>query len=152
MTSEDRLDPEIGGHQFHTQDGTQVHDGSRHTCPRCTPPGATEDQEWAAARERIRVQHERLDEEAGWVPLLDAIAPDFVSRLTGALSGVEALVTMASQRIETLDQVVQRVAGRPTHERELLRRAAALIDPDLVETMTYEQRMDWLAKYREVTS
>jgi hypothetical protein len=38
------------------------------------------------------------------------------------------------------------------HERELLQRAAAMIDPDTTESTSYEARMDWLAKYREVTS
>lgn len=37
------------------------------------------------------------------------------------------------------------------HERELLRRAAAMIDPD-TGNATHEERLDWLAKYREVIS
>lgn len=37
------------------------------------------------------------------------------------------------------------------HERELLHRAAAIIDPTM-PTAPHEARLDWLAKYREVIS
>jgi len=46
------------------------------------------------------------------------------------------------------------IVGRVvTHERELLRRAAAMIDPEHNPSIgRYEERLDWLAKYREVIS
>jgi hypothetical protein len=77
-------------------------------------------------------------------------ASDAVSRLIDVLGFLERGAAALGQRVEQLDQ--QLINGR-LHERELLARAADMIDPDTGPTgFTTEQRLDWLAKWREVTA
>jgi hypothetical protein len=76
-------------------------------------------------------------------------ATDAVSRLINLLVFLEKGATMLAERVERIDQ---QLAGR-IHEQELLARAADMIDPDTGPTgFTTEQRLDWLAKWREVTA
>lgn len=86
--------------------------------------------------------------------------PDVVGQLVKTLGVFDALTKMFADRGATLDAVLKAAAsgvedlgtiiGQRIHFVELLDRAATLIDPD-AETYggTHEQRLDWLAKYRE---
>ena len=68
-------------------------------------------------------------------------------RLTNLVIFLEKGAAMLAERVGDIDQ---QLAGR-VHERELLARAAEMIDPDSAPTgFTTEQRLDWLAKWREV--
>lgn len=88
----------------------------------------------------------------GSLPLFDTHdAPDVVGRVIEVLGFLERGASALGQRVEQLDQ--QLINGR-LHERELLARAANMIDPDHRGTLedTTEERLDWLAKWREVTT
>jgi hypothetical protein len=89
----------------------------------------------------------------GSLPFLDYGTPDVVGRMVKLISLLEVGADTLAERVAAIDQ---QLAGR-VHERELLRRAAALIDPDNMAGHEqaiggYEERLDWLAKYREVIS
>jgi hypothetical protein len=102
-----------------------IHEGVREDCPRCSPPGAVELSAVGDADRMARL----LDEVAKRIDMIDRIAGK------GA-EGLENLSVIISQRI---------------HFVGLLERAAAMIDPDRPEgTASYEARLDWLAKWREV--
>lgn len=90
----------------------------------------------------------------GSLPLFDTgDTPDIIGRVVELLSFLEKTASMYGDRIVQLDEVVRQVANRPTHERELLRRAAEMLDWDGGGALpTYEQRLDWLAQYRELTA
>jgi len=90
----------------------------------------------------------------GSVPLFEAnAAPDVVGRMLDLVGTLEKMTAAVAERVAMLDKVTERVAGRPTHERELLARAAELIDPDAAPpSNSYEVHLDWLSKWREVTS
>lgn len=197
LPSEQLPDHETWGRVFHTQDGTQVHDGAAADCPRCSPPGAAmligpDDRDRLAATDQgqyycVSAKHGTLVSREGrpvyatlaeWqsvqvgvpgsvyipifgdrhgplfgsVPFLDhEQMPDIVGRVVEVLTFLEKAAEVTTQRVAMLDDVVQKIANRPTHERELLRRAAAMIDDEVQPGPTYEERLDWLAKYREVT-
>lgn len=70
-------------------------------------------------------------------------------RLTKLVIFLEKGAAMLAERVGDIDQ---QLAGR-VRERELLARAAEMVDPDpTVVNPTYEQRLDWLAKWREVVA
>jgi hypothetical protein len=86
----------------------------------------------------------------GSLPMFDTHnAPDVVGRVIEVLGFLERGATALGERVEQLDQ--QLINGR-LHERELLARAADMIDPDSLSSYTTEARLDWLAKWREVTT
>lgn len=86
----------------------------------------------------------------GSLPLLDTDGtPDIVGRLVKMVVFFEKGAEMLGNRLERLDSSL----NARIHERELLARAAELIDPDGVGfSGMYEARLDWLAKWREVVS
>jgi hypothetical protein len=88
----------------------------------------------------------------GSLPLLDTDStPDIVGRLINLVGFFEKGAEMLGNRVEQLDSSL----NARIHERELLARAADMIDPDSVSQLggiTHEQRLDWLAKWREVVS
>jgi hypothetical protein len=65
--------------------------------------------------------------------------------------GGSRVLVDAAERLSAVAEKLDQQLNSRVHERELLRRAAAMIDEDL-KPPTYEERLDWLAKYREVTS
>jgi hypothetical protein len=87
--------------------------------------------------------------------------PDVVGRLLELLEQLESqaaegakaaqvLGTIATKGAEGLENLSLIISQR-IHFVELLDRAAAMIDPDRPEgTASYEARLDWLAKWREV--
>ena len=87
----------------------------------------------------------------GSLPLFDGgESPDLIKRVCDLTVFLEKAAEMLGQRVGQLDQ--QLINGR-LHERELLARAADMIDPDTGPTgFTTEQRLDWLAQWREVTT
>lgn len=99
----------------------------------------------------------------GSLPLMDrGGTPDIVGKLIELISFLEKAAAMLGDRITVLDKVAEKGAdglkdlgllvSQRIHFVELLDRAAALIDPDAAGSalVTYEQRLDWLAKWREV--
>lgn len=69
---------------------------------------------------------------------------DVVGRLVTLLDQLEEQARKGAEGLENLNLIIsQRI-----HFVELLDRAAALIDPDAAPP-THEQRLDWLAKWRE---
>lgn len=93
----------------------------------------------------------------GSLPLEADSTPDIVGRVFEVMGFLERGAAALGQRAEHLETAAQDMAASLSarvHERELLARAAELIDPDSdtpVELRSYEQRLDWLAKWREVT-
>jgi hypothetical protein len=99
----------------------------------------------------------------GSLPMMtDKAGPDVVGQLLELLTRMEAQTAEVAKRIDLLD----RIAGKGTeglenlsliisqriHFVELLDRAAQMVDPDSnvpAGYPTYEQRLDWLAKWRE---
>jgi hypothetical protein len=88
----------------------------------------------------------------GSLPLMDrGDTPDLIKRVCDLTVFLEKGAAMLAERVGDIDQ---QLAGR-VHERELLARAAEMIDPDSnvpANYPTYEQRIDWLAKWREVVA
>lgn len=86
----------------------------------------------------------------GSLPLMDrGGAPDLIKRVCDLTVFLEKGAAMLAERVGDIDQ---QLAGR-VHERELLARAAAFIDPDIAPVgFTTEARLDWLAKWREVVA
>lgn len=58
---------------------------------------------------------------------------------------------LADKQWDAAAKELERQRAQRAHEHELLRRAAAIIDPTM-PTAPHEARLDWLAKYREVIS
>lgn len=88
----------------------------------------------------------------GSLPLMANGAPDVVGRLIEVLSFLESgaqVITAQSEHITQAAQDAAAALSARVHERLLLERAATLLDED-ASGPTYEQRLDWLAKYREV--
>lgn len=90
--------------------------------------------------------------------------PDVVGRLLELLDDLETQTIESAKGLQLLTALVANVAkgaeglenlsliiSQRIHFVELLDRAAAMIDPDRPEgTSSYEARLDWLAKWREV--
>jgi len=146
---------------FHSHRNAQGYaepvDGAAEDCPRCTPPSFEGD-----ATQLCFALHKNgglftrdgrpvWAERKLWEGLPDAVQ---VIPIKGAPPvGSVPLNTdhTGPDLIDLMVEAAQQLVNRPKHERELLRRAAAIIDPTM-PTAPYETRLDWLAKYREVIS
>lgn len=98
----------------------------------------------------------------GSMPLMtDKGGPDVVGRLLELLDQLESQAVEGAKAIQVLGTIATKgaeglenlslIISQRVHFVELLDRAAAMIDPDRPEgTASYEARLDWLAKWREV--
>jgi hypothetical protein len=99
----------------------------------------------------------------GSLPMMtDKAGPDVVGQLLELLTRMEAQTAEVAKRIDLLDRIAGKgaeglenlslIISQRIHFVELLDRAAAMLDPDSnvpAGYPTYEQRLDWLAKWRE---
>lgn len=96
----------------------------------------------------------------GSLPLLDTSGtPDVVGDLVKVLGALDSVTKMLADRGATLDTVLKSAASgvedlgtlisQRIHFVELLDCAAKLIDPDSGTSPSYEEQLDWLAKWRE---
>lgn len=100
----------------------------------------------------------------GSVPLMnDGGAPDIVGDLVRTLAQLKSQAAEQAKGIALLDKIASKGAeglenlslliSQRIHFVELLDRAAGFIDPDSdapASMRSYEARLDWLAKWREV--
>lgn len=98
----------------------------------------------------------------GSVPLWDPDgAPDVVGDLVAVLDRLNRMADDAAERTIALGKIAAKgaeglqdlstIVSQRVHIVELLDRAAVIIDPDSGQGgASYEQRLDWLAKWREV--
>jgi hypothetical protein len=100
----------------------------------------------------------------GSMPLMnDKAGPDVVGRLLELINQLERQAAEGAKAIQVLGTIATKgaeglenlslIISQRIHFVELLDRAAAMIDPDSPAQLggvSHEQRLDWLAKWREV--